>query len=270
MRSIAHAEDFYGLFDFGVAGIQMKTWMLGNAAREIYSLTGPPNGRYYLGELKTKRTPAVLVRQTGEAWNRPFVAIYEPFGNGTESLIKRVRRIKDAPASGDFVGVVIEQASRTDFVFNATDADKTHDYEGVQFKGIYGVVSADANGFRHLYLGTGKSLIAAGHRLESASGELVKAALTYEKPLATNAVKDGRLATGYAYSSDKDVTIRIPWKNVSKVAFNDLTVFVKTSAGFVAAKEILAVAGKNEETPAVLTARVSAAVNGELYVGEKS
>jgi hypothetical protein len=49
-----------------------------------------------------------------------------------------------------------------------------------------------------------------------------------------------------------------------------LTVFVKTSAGFVAAKEILAVAGKNEETPDVLTARVSAAVNGELYVGEKS
>ena len=57
------------------------------------------------------------------------------------------------------------------------------------------------------------------------------ASLTYEKPLATNAVKDGRLATGYAYSSDKDVTIRIPWENVSKVAFNDLTVFVKTSAG---------------------------------------
>ena len=79
-----------------------------------------------------------------------------------------------------------------------------------------------------------------------------------------------KATSGYAYSSDNDVTIRMPWENVSKVAFKDLAVFVKTSAGFVAAKEILAVAEKNEKTPGVLTVRVSAAVNGELYVGEKS
>lgn len=79
-----------------------------------------------------------------------------------------------------------------------------------------------------------------------------------------------KATSGYAYSSDNDVTIRMPWENVSKVAFKDLAGFVKTNAGFVAAKEILAVAEKNEETPGVLTARVSAAVNGELYVGEKS
>lgn len=41
-----------------------------------------------------------------------------------------------------------------------------------------------------------------------------------------------KATTGYAYLSDKDVTIRIPWENVSKVAFKDLAMFVKTSAGF--------------------------------------
>jgi hypothetical protein len=273
--SVSWPGDFYGNFSFGVDGIVMKMWMLGQKGRTLHSLGATPNFRYYLGQFKTLTVPTLLVRQKGEAWMRPFVAIYEPFGNGIESSIKRVRRMKDAPECGDFVGIAVEHNDemkrRTDFILNATDAGRQQGFEGVTFQGIYGIVTIDPAGFKGMYLGAGHS-IAYGHHALRAAGALtssltsgipaptvVSASLIYEgRPLG------GRnSATGYVYSSDGDVLVRFPYDNFSRSTPGQLSVSIETDQGTYPATLVLA---ESVDGATVLTAHLPAATNARIHV----
>lgn len=224
-KSIVYNNDFYGVFNLNIKGIQMKTWMLGNEGRTLYSLTSPNAFRYYINELKPVRVPTLLVRQTGEAWNRPFVAVYEPYGNGITSSVKNVRRMKDVPLSGDFVGIAVERTDGKDYILNAIDSVKTNNSEGVDFKGIYGVVCADNNGFKRMYLGTGRQISWNGYSIQSTPAFLgmVKASLTYDKSEAE--------FSGLSYSSDKEIKLRFPFINTSKIPVKQLMVYYKTADG---------------------------------------
>ena len=84
IKSVNSDGDFYGIFDFGVDDVKMKTWMLGQTERTVYSVTGPPNFRYHLPGFKEQR--ADLAGQAERrGLERPFVAIYKPFGSGVDS-----------------------------------------------------------------------------------------------------------------------------------------------------------------------------------------
>jgi hypothetical protein len=110
-------DDFCAVFNYGISDIRMNAWMLGQEDRTVYALTGPINFRYYLGELRDVRVPTLLVRQEGEACERPFVAVYEPYGDGTKPSVLKVRRLDGAPKTGDFVGLFVESVNgRIDLV----------------------------------------------------------------------------------------------------------------------------------------------------------
>jgi hypothetical protein len=240
----------------------MKTWMTGNTGRTIYSVTSPPAPRYYLNELKTVRVPTLLVRQTGEAWLRPFIAVYEPYGNGTSSSVKLVRRMKGAPLAGDFAGIVVERAGGIDYILNAIDSTAAINYESISFKGIYGVISADTNGFTRLYLGTGTYLTWGDHAIKSAS-LAVKASLISSSPA-------GRF-TGWSYSSDKEVTISFSVINSLNIPLKEWIVYCKAPGGIFSVKPTRVIAGKKSSGKTlIVTAVVPAAVEAKLYIGRKN
>lgn len=88
---------------------------------EIYQLEGPKAFRHYDGRVGKKPCPTLLVRRKGDdAWNAPFIAVYEPYGRGVPEQIDYV---ECEPVKGDAEGVKVtvfyKDASRHDEVVHS-------------------------------------------------------------------------------------------------------------------------------------------------------
>lgn len=76
--------------------VNLDLWMLGEKGRQIFKVDAPKNNsaRSYLpksiGELPS---PTLVVRQTRQAWSRPFVAVYEPYLSEDGAQIRSVEKI---------------------------------------------------------------------------------------------------------------------------------------------------------------------------------
>ncbi len=115
-------------------------------------------------------TPVLVVRQRGEAWNRPFAAIYEPSAGAGA-----IRAVTTLTSRSSFSGfkIVSQVAGRTltQFVLVSASADgEFSDPDlGLTFRGRYAVVSLDERDLlTSLYLGEGTSLRFRGHQLSAA------------------------------------------------------------------------------------------------------
>ncbi|MDP9050360.1 MAG: hypothetical protein M3O31_06490 [Acidobacteriota bacterium] len=108
--------------------------------------------------------------QSGEAWAHPFIAIYEPFGNGTNSVLQSAK-LATTEISGDFLAVEVKHTDGTDLILNATGTNEIHRSAAAVFQGSYGVTSVRNNGDVILYLGSGKELFNGGVGLKFTSGE---------------------------------------------------------------------------------------------------
>lgn len=90
LGSLETDQGFRTDFHLGVDDTHMSMFMLGAKGRTVYQLNSLFNHRYYEPSLRQLPVPAVLVRQEGEAWDKPFIAVYEPYGNGAEPQIKSI------------------------------------------------------------------------------------------------------------------------------------------------------------------------------------
>ena len=113
--------DFTADFDYG-GGIMMRAFVAnGGEGREAYALEGPKVFRHYDRRVSEKPCPAFLVRQKGEAWRRPFVAVYEPSGKGVDAMIESVA---SEPLKGDPEGVKVtvryRNNNRSDEIIHST------------------------------------------------------------------------------------------------------------------------------------------------------
>jgi hypothetical protein len=100
-RSAVHEGSIRATFTADVRGTkhQMNLWMLGQPERRFFAVDAPANrsGRDSLpGNYMELPMPTLLVRQEGEAWQRPFVAVYEPYRGADGPTITAVR-----PATSD-------------------------------------------------------------------------------------------------------------------------------------------------------------------------
>ncbi|WP_372846210.1 heparinase II/III family protein, partial [Pontiella sp.] len=80
----------------GTDAVAMDLWMVGNEDRTVFAVEAPANrgARHYLAERYWDRPmPTLVVRQKGEAWARPFVAVYEP---SLQAEGPRIRAVKSA------------------------------------------------------------------------------------------------------------------------------------------------------------------------------
>jgi hypothetical protein len=71
---------------------------LGEEDRSVFSVMAPANrgARHYVDEKYWDRLqPTMVVRQDGEAWDRPFVAVYEPSFQSDGVKIQSVKSLAD-------------------------------------------------------------------------------------------------------------------------------------------------------------------------------
>jgi len=189
-RSSTHDGDFRGEFRVeqdGHPDVGMQMWMAGAEGRTLFTAMSPPARSVARGsaprELRSNPVPIVLVRQAGEAWTRPFAAVFEPFGGEVEPGVRRIRRL---PGRAGFVGLELTSDGpdeRMVHVFNDLAGEEVHRAEGKTFQGVFGVACHDADGLMFLYLGHGRQIAVLGYGIEGIEGPV--AASLYRR--------DGRL-----------------------------------------------------------------------------
>lgn len=111
-----------------------------------------------------KKTQVLAIRQQGEAWDNPFITIFEPSKNQNAS-VKKVAPLKDgARLIGAIVSSETDNNRITDIIISQ-DSDTAlykNDELGLLFKGRFGVVRTLVKGNTTtviLYIGKGEQLV---------------------------------------------------------------------------------------------------------------
>lgn len=172
-KSVKTASDFNGQFDLDIPGkksISMNMWMKGYPDREIFSLKAPPSKSWRKDELipdtiANMPLPTVVVRQNGEAWNRPFVAIYEPAEG--RSSIQQHSSFKSTVQDSTFTGLLVKSKNgMSDYIMSAGGLVEDV-YQDINFRGTYGVVRKNEKGLMYLFLGNGTHFSSEGYTLDA-------------------------------------------------------------------------------------------------------
>lgn len=195
--------------------ISMNLWMKGEPEREVFTALAPMTeglsrtpGMPY--PIKEQPTLTFVARQHGEAWNRPFVAVYEPSTVKEPSAIESISYFNvEETTLKDFAGICVKSKNgRIDHIFSLSDSSQTATYQGMKAKGDYVLISNEYAGNRTLFLGNGTRLVAQGISIQT----LVDANVLLEQ-------KQGK----WYVTASAPCTIVIGGKTIQSGAVSELT-----------------------------------------------
>lgn len=143
--------------------VLMNLWMKGTEGREVFSIKSPScksfrgnGGLPY--EVSKEPYLTLAARQHGEAWEHPFVSVYEPFTSKEGKNIEAIQGFDDENGAKDFVGIRIKHKSgRQDFVFSSYN-DKTAKYKNMATNASYALVGKEQNDDFVFFMGNGTLL----------------------------------------------------------------------------------------------------------------
>lgn len=125
--------------------IDMTMWMRGYPNREVFRALSPVNMEYErLGSFmpyKVDEQPVLtyVARQQGDAWTKPFVAVFEPSESSAPSEIDNIEFF--TPTGHDAVGIKVSlKSGRTDYIFSAPVRTKMR-YGKMHVNARYAVIS---------------------------------------------------------------------------------------------------------------------------------
>ncbi len=154
-------------FDVEYDGRYMHMLLPSGVEREYTTATAPPTRESRNGYVD-KPTQVLVVRQEGEAWERPFISILEPSCNAAGS-VESVEPICDG---GSLIGAKVvsnvKGARVVDYIINQSDekAEYRDKSSGVSFTGRYGVVRV-TNDCVTLYIGKGECIKYKGFEINA-------------------------------------------------------------------------------------------------------
>lgn len=140
--------------------ISMTLWMKGDTDRQLFKALSPMTEGYSRTpdmpyNVKEQPTLTFVARQKGEAWNRPFVAVYEPSSvkePGTIASVTYPALKADKP--GSHVAVCVRHKSGAeDVILSSDDAGHLLETSGVKAQATYAWV-----GEHRIFMGHGTLL----------------------------------------------------------------------------------------------------------------
>ena len=135
----------------------MQVLFTGEDGRELYSGQGPPSGTADM-PYRNMPTPVLISRQEGEAWKRPFTAVYEPFTGSDNFSVEKIET-GDRSAGTDFTAVkVFNKDHSQQIILQSLQAEQAHQKNNWTFSGSFAVINLAGNQLNYLYLGAGKQL----------------------------------------------------------------------------------------------------------------
>ncbi|MRT93777.1 hypothetical protein [Ancylomarina sp. 16SWW S1-10-2] len=170
-KSVRTSDDYQAEWKIdrpeGEEDVYMSLWMKGTEGREVFSIKSPScksfkdkTGIPY--DIDHEPYLTLAARQHGEAWEHPFVSVYEPFTSTEGKSIKNIEGFDDENGNKDFAGLKITQKSgREDLVFSSYNG-KIARYQDKSTDASYALVGNEKNGDFVLFMGNGTLLEANG------------------------------------------------------------------------------------------------------------
>ncbi|MDR0756528.1 MAG: hypothetical protein LBF85_01620 [Tannerella sp.] len=172
-KAVSTADDFTALYRIGLQqspDVSVRMWMKGFPDRTVFTAKAPKSNAFVKGsipdELLGAPLPTLIVRQQGEAWSRPFVAVYHPY---TESEGASVREVEYFGGHEGFTGIKVQSPAGTDYIFNRPDEGAEMVHGDMRFQGVYAVIGETAGGLSYLFMGEGRMIEKGKWRLLSAT-----------------------------------------------------------------------------------------------------
>ena len=134
----------------------MKVMMPGEKDRNYFTGLAPAT-KTVLPAYAALKTPTLVVKQQGEAWKRPFVAVYEPYA-GDGDNIQTVEKISTGDHRPLSVIRITNKDSAVQLVFQSGEDSQLFSNGNWQFKGTFAVVQLKKGMVEELYLGSGSSI----------------------------------------------------------------------------------------------------------------
>ena len=155
--------------------ITMNMWMKGESDREVFSALSPMTeglsrikGMPY--DIKKQPTLTFVARQTGEAWTRPFVSIFEPTTKTSPSVINSVEypSVQSENNSGSNVAVKVNLKNGcSDFILSS-DTNTCHcSSEKVETKSTYSLCRMRDGSPVMVFMGNGTYFKCPGIEIKS-------------------------------------------------------------------------------------------------------
>jgi len=165
------------------AAAHMRLFIPGAPKRE-YATALAPETKEAPEPYAKSPTPVLAVRQQGEAWNRPFAVVYEPF-SGTSSG-GSVRSVVALERQGVFSGLKVVSVPAggpiTDYILIPPSSGNVYEEPslGLKFQGRYAVVTLDEAGrCSSIYVGDGSTLQVGDIEFNTLSGQATSASIRW-------------------------------------------------------------------------------------------
>jgi len=175
-KSVRTSDDYQAQWKIdmpeGEDDVFMNLWMKGTEGREVFSIKSPPNKAFRKNhdlpyDVATAPYLTLTARQHGEAWQHPFVSIFEPFTSANGKSIEHIESFDDENKNNDFVGLkVTHKSGREDLIFSTTGSAEVK-YNKVTTNATYTVVTKEIHGDFTLFLSNGSQLLANGISIRS-------------------------------------------------------------------------------------------------------
>jgi hypothetical protein len=198
--SLASRAPLRARFDLQSDGRQrtMTAWLQGGAGREFFSVLAPPSTAWSAGmlprEIERAPLPTLVIRQDGEAWMRPFTAVFEP-GDGGPAHVLGVEQIGDGRALALRVRTV-DGGRQT--IFSGAADDAVFQRDGQRLRGRYGIAAERGGGLHYLFLGHGHEIASSGYALVAKGSDAAAAAALWHQ--------DGR----WLFTASGPVHLQVP------------------------------------------------------------
>jgi hypothetical protein len=151
----------------GRDSIFMNMWMKGSPGRELFSVKSPKSTAIDRGivpkEIAELPLPTIVARQYGEAFTKPFVALFEPASETQPASIAAISSFVPTKAPADFAGILVENKNGlTQTIFSTSAGNEDINYKEYAFRGTYAVISEYSREIEYLFLGNGRKLSKGG------------------------------------------------------------------------------------------------------------
>jgi hypothetical protein len=170
-KSLKSSQPLRARFDLKLPQrtLAMTAWLQGGRDREYFSVMAPPSTSWSPGmlpvEVERAPLPTLVIRQGGQAWTRPFTAVFEP-GAGVPAQVVGVDQVDDGRALA--LRVHTSGYGRQTIISGDGD-DARFNRDGQRLQGRYAIVAERDEHLQYLFLGYGRELSALGYALSARS-----------------------------------------------------------------------------------------------------
>ncbi|WP_372775100.1 T9SS type A sorting domain-containing protein [Mangrovibacterium sp.] len=176
--------------------------LMPSGVKREYATALAPYTKGALNGYDQKKTPVITVRQAGAAWDKPFVAVYEPAASSSSTIQSISNIIQNEKVVGAKVVSEVNGAQITDCIIANDTEDETINLSSlsISFAGRFAIVRIEVKGDQtnvSLYIGKGQQLTFDGTVLNADSDGKALSEYTlnyaYEFPFTTsvNDLKSG-------------------------------------------------------------------------------